>query len=71
MSAATIINQQREGAEEEPSREGVGEKSGRSHRRHLLHFPVPSLLSPQSLQGLFVLPPPLLINGVQLEEQQT
>lgn len=30
---------------------------------------VPSL-SPQSLQGLLVLPPLLLINGVQLEEQQ-
>lgn len=29
-----------------------------------------SPLSPQSLQGLLVLPPLLLIDGVQLEEQQ-
>lgn len=34
-----------------------------------LHLPVPSL-SPQSLQGLLVLPPLLLVNWVQLEEQQ-
>lgn len=36
----------------------------------LPHQPVPFPLSPQSLQCLLVLPPLLLIDGVQLEEQQ-
>lgn len=80
MLTAAVMNQLGERAEEELSREDVWKADlalapgGTSRGLRLDDVPSSTSLSlphsPQGLQGLLVLPPLLLVNGVQLKEQQ-